>query len=91
MAYDSDITVDYYELNERTLAGFTDEEVTAMYAVNYYPYRATDILFENPDVDKSTLPGDEITVTVTFKDGKKAKKVITVSFDEDGNGIFAYK
>lgn len=91
VAYDSDITVDYYELNERTLAGFTDDEITAMYAVNYYPYRATDILFENPDVYKSTLPGDEITVTVTFKDGKKAKKVITVSFDEDGNGIFAYK
>lgn len=91
VAYDSDITVDYYELNEKTLAGFTDEEITAMYAVDYLPNSATDVLFEDPDVDKSTLPGDEITVTVTFKDGKKAKKVITVSFDKDGNGIFAYK
>lgn len=39
----------------------------------------------------SELPEDEITIIVTFKDGKKAKKVITVSFDDNGDAVFAYK
>ncbi len=88
---DSEITVEYYELTDKALTGFTGEEITAMYAVDYLPSQAMDVLFENPDVDKSTLPGDEITVTVTFKDGKKARKVITVSFDDEGYAQFSLK
>ncbi len=60
-------------------------------SVYYYPHRAADALLENPDMKKSELPGDEITVTVTFKDGKKARKVITVSFDDEGYAQFSLK
>lgn len=87
----NEITVNYYELSENTLKNFTDDEIREMSAVEYYPSQASDALFENPDIDKSKLPGDEITVIVTFKNGEKAKKVISVSFDDEGYAQFAYK
>ena len=87
----SEVTVKNYELSDTTLKHFTDEEIREMYSVYYYPHRAADALLENPDMKKSELPGDEITVTVTFKDGKKARKVITVSFDDEGYAQFSLK
>ena len=70
---------------------YNDDEILMMTNVGYQPQAAVEALLNDPDMDKSTLPGDVITITVTFKDGKKARKVITVSFDSKGAAHFAYK
>lgn len=86
------LTVDRYEIPQVELEKYyTDDEILKMTSVGYQPQAAVEALLDDPDMDKSTLPSDEITITVTFKDGKKAKKVITVSFDSNGSAHFAYK
>ena len=67
------------------------EDVLNLSSVYYQPEKAVDTLLADPDTDKSELPVDEVTITVTFQDGKKARKVITVSFDSKGAAHFAYK
>ena len=52
----------------------------------YSPEEAISILLEskNSDFDYSALPGDTLTISVTFKDGSTAEKQIKTSFDKDG-------
>ncbi|MDE6471198.1 MAG: hypothetical protein K2L19_09290 [Eubacterium sp.] len=57
--------------------------------VTYFP--DTMPLTENPDMKYSELPEDEITIIATYKDGKKAKKVVSVSFNDEGYAQFAFK
>lgn len=57
--------------------------------VSYFP--DTMPLTENPDMKYSELPEDEITIIATYKDGKKAKRVVTVSFNDEGYAQFAFK
>lgn len=86
------LTVDRYDIPQDVLEKYyTEDETLMMTSVGYQPQAAVDALLDDPDMDKSKLPSDEITITVTFKDGKKAKKVITVSFDSNGTAHFAYK
>lgn len=86
------LTVDRYDIPQDMLEKYyTEDEILMMTSVGYQPQAAVDALLDDPDMDKSKLPSDEITITVTFKDGKKAKKVITVSYDSDGTAHFAYK
>lgn len=86
-----DLTIKYYDLHESTLNLCGDDYLAEMNNIGYSPDAAFEALDNNPDMDKSELPGDEITIIVTFKDGKKAKKVIGVSFDKDGYAQFASK
>ena len=86
------LTVDRYDISKEVLEKYYNEdEILMMTNVGYQPQAAVEALLNDPNMDKSTLPGDEITITVTFKDGKKARKVITVSFDSKGTAHFAYK
>ncbi len=86
------LTVDRYDISKEVLEKYYNEdEILMMTNVGYQPQAAVEALLNDPDMDKSTLPGDVITITVTFKDGKKARKVITVSFDSKGAAHFAYK
>lgn len=86
------LTVDRYDIPQDELEKYyTDDEILMMTSVGYQPQAAVEALLDDPNMDKSKLPSDEITITVTFKDGKKAKKVITVSFDSGGTAHFAYK
>ncbi len=86
------LTVDRYDISNEVLERhYSADGILMLTNVGYQPQAAVDALLDDPDMDKSTLPGDEITITVTFKDGKKAKKVITVSFDNEGTAHFAYK
>jgi hypothetical protein len=89
--YIDEVTVRNYELSENTLKNFTDDEIIDMYSADYIPTDAASVLLDNPDIDMSELPTDEITIIVTFKDGTKAKKIVTVSFDDDGYAQFAFK
>lgn len=57
--------------------------------VSYFP--DTMPLTENPDMKYSELPEDEITIIATYKDGKKAKRVVSVSFNDEGYAQFACK
>ena len=50
-----------------------------------------DTILADPDTDKSELPVDEVTITVTFQEGKKARKTVNVSFDKDGVAQFVMK
>lgn len=59
--------------------------------VSYMPETALSAYGENPDMNMCDLPEDEITIIVTFKDGKKAKKIVNVSFNDDGYAQFAFK
>lgn len=90
--FKSELTVKRYDVSEETFKKYyPDEDFIALSSPAYSPDQAIYALLDNPDMDKSELPGDEITIIVTFKDGKKAKKVITVSFDEEGYAQFACK
>lgn len=59
--------------------------------VLYNPDNASSALLDNPDMNLSDLPGDEVTIIVTFKDGKKAKKVVDISYNDEGYAQFAFK
>lgn len=59
--------------------------------VGYYPTAVTETLLDDPDADKSKLPSDKITITVTFNDGKKARKTIYISYDSSGAAQFVMK
>lgn len=83
----TDLTVRNYELSESTQKHIDDE----LKYVHYSPDAAIDAIFDNPDINKSELPDDEITIIATFKDGKKAKKVISVFFNEEGFAQFSVK
>lgn len=84
-----EITVKNYDLSQETLNIVYPDYLEDVYkSFAYSPDEAIDMLYENPDINKSELPGDEITIIVKFKDGKKAKKVISVSFNEDGCAQF---
>lgn len=86
------LTVQMYDIPQEELEKyFTAEEVLNLTRVDYEPEKVVDVLLDDPDMDKSKLPEDEITITVTFKDGKKARKVIGVSFNEKGEAQFAVK
>lgn len=87
----SEITVKMYPLSEKGTSALTEEEKKTLGNISYFPDGASNALSENPQMKLSELPEDEITIIVTFKDGKKAKKVITVSFDDNGDAVFAYK
>lgn len=52
--------------------------------VHYYPEYATEYLLNNPDVDFSELPTDNIKITVKFKNGQTAVKEIITQFNSDG-------
>ena len=67
------------------------EDVLNLSSVYYQPEKAVDTLLADPDTDKSELPVDEVTITVTFQDGKKARKTVNVSFDKDGVAQFVMK
>jgi len=84
---ETDLTVQNYELKESTLERL-DNELKFVY---YSPDAAIYALLDNPDMNKAELPDDEITIIAAFKDGKKAKKVISVTFNEDGYAQFAVK
>lgn len=88
---ETEITVKMYPLSEKSTSNLTENEKKTLGNVSYYPNGAIDALYENPQMKLSELPEDEITIIVTFKDGKKAKKVVTVSFDDDGYARFAFK
>ena len=78
-----------YDLSEETLNSVYPDYRECIYKnFGYYPTEAILTLIKNPDMNKSELPGDEITIIATFKDGKRAKKVISVSFNEDGYAQF---
>lgn len=84
-----EITVYNYDLSEETLNSVYPDYLESVYKnFGYSPDEAIGMLLENPDMNKSELPGDEITIIATFKDGKRAKKVISVSFNEDGYAQF---
>lgn len=88
------ITVKYYDVPEEIVDKSPDTDLVFHFKlgeVGYVPSAATDVLFSDPDMDKSKLPADEITITVTFKDGKKARKTVNVSFDQDGAAQFVMK
>ena len=82
----TDLTVYNYDLSEETLNSVYPECVYKNFG--YSPDEAIGMLLENPDMNKSELPDDEITIIATFKDGKRAKKVISVSYNEDGCAQF---
>lgn len=87
-----ELTVKRYDISEDVFNKYyPDENFILMSSVCYSPDNAILALLENPDMDKSELPGDEITIIVNFKDGKKAKKVVTVTYDSEGYAQFAYK
>lgn len=67
------------------------EDILNLSSVYYQPEKAVDTLLADPDTDKSELPVDEVTITVTFQDGKKARKTVNVSFDKDGVAQFVMK
>lgn len=88
------ITVKYYDIPEEIVDKSADTDLLFHFKlgeVGYVPSAATDALLSDPDMDKSKLPADEITITVTFKDGKKARKTVNVSFDKDGVAQFVMK
>ncbi len=87
----SEITVKMYPLSEKGTSAMTEKEKKTLGNVSYFPDGASDALYENPQMKLSELPEDEITIIVTFKDGKKSKKTVTVAFDDDGNAIFKCK
>ncbi len=90
--FKGELTLKRYDVSEETFKKYyPDEDFIALSSPVYSPDQAISVLLNNPDMDKSELPGDEITIIVTFKDGKKAKKVVTVAFDSDGYAQFAYK
>ncbi len=72
-----------------TLEIGNDELVT----VDYMPSEALETMLraEKKIADLSTLPQDDITVTVTFRDGTAATAVIHTSFDKNGNMLLEYK
>lgn len=85
----TDLTVYNYDLSEETLNSVYPDYLECVYKnFGYSPDEAIGMLLENPDMNKSELPGDEITIIATFKDGKRAKKVISVSYNEDGCAQF---
>lgn len=87
-----ELTVKTYDVSEETFKKYyPDEDFISLSSVVYSPDNAIYALLDNPDMDKSELPGDEIIIIAAFKDGKKAKKVITVSYDSEGYAQFAYK
>lgn len=87
----NNLTVDNYDLSEETLERFTDEDILELCGVHYSPDAAINEMLENPDLKLSELPGDEITITVKFKDGKRARKTIAVTFNDEGYAQFAFK
>lgn len=87
----TDLTVYNYELSESTIKLFDDYYSDEMNNIGYSPDEAVNALSENPDINMSELPGDEITITVVFKDGKRARKTIAVSFDNEGYAQFKFK
>lgn len=58
--------------------------------VNYWADGATDVLLNNPNTKYEQLPGDIITITVEFNDGKQASKQIKTSFNSKGELQFEY-
>lgn len=86
----NELMVKNYDISEETRNKYYRDEAVLM-SIAYSPQNAVSALLDNPDINKSELPGDKITITVTFKDGKRAKKIITVSFDDEGYAQFALK
>lgn len=84
------LTVNYYELSDSILNRFTIDQLYDMQGVRYNSEAAVSALLENPDMKLSELPSDEITITVKFKDGKKARKTISVTFNDEGYAQFAF-
>lgn len=86
------LTVQTYDIPQDELQKFyTEEDILNLSSVYYQPEKAVDTLLADPDTDKSELPVDEVTITVTFQDGKKARKTVNVSFDKDGVAQFVMK
>ena len=83
------ITVKMYPISTERMDEDYKESLKGF--VSYMPDNASDVLSENPDMNMRDLPEDEITIIVTFKDGKKAKKIVNVSFNDDGYAQFAFK
>lgn len=85
----TDLTVYNYDLSEETLNTVYPDYLECVYKnFGYSPDEAIEALLTNPNMNKRELPGDEITIIATFKDGKRAKKVISVSYNEDGCAQF---
>lgn len=83
----NEITVKMYSVSTEHLSDDWKDALKGY--VTYFPN--TMPLTENPDMKFSELPEDEITIIATYKDGKKAKKVVSVSFNDEGYAQFAFK
>lgn len=70
--------------NTNTVTAKTYQPGDEIGNVHYYPEYATEYLLNNPDVDFSELPTDNIKITVKFKNGQSAVKEIITQFNSDG-------
>lgn len=70
--------------NTNTVTAKTYQPGDEIGNVHYYPEYATEYLLNNPDVDFSELPIDNIKITVKFKNGQSAVKEIITQFNSDG-------
>lgn len=70
--------------NTNTVTAKTYQPGDEIGNVHYYPEYATEYLLNNPDVDFSELPTDNIKITVKLKNGQTAVKEIITQFNSDG-------
>lgn len=70
--------------NTNTVTAKTYQPGDEIGNVHYYPEYATEYLLNNPDVDFSELPTDNIKITVKFKNGQSTVKEIITQFNSDG-------
>ena len=77
-------TVSTLQDNTNTVTAKTYQPGDEIGNVHYYPEYATEYLLNNPDVDFSELPTDNIKITVKFKNGQSAVKEIITQFNSDG-------
>ena len=72
------VTVEYYHFDYGEDINFDDSLYSVIWSPTFKPYSTIGVT--NPE----DLPGDEMTVTVKLQNGEIIRKVILLSFDEEG-------
>ncbi len=80
-----EVTVEYYGFDYGEKFNFSDSIYSVLWSPVFKPYSTIGVT--NP----ADLPGDEMTVTIEFHNGKIIKKVISLSFNKEGYAVAEIK
>ena len=74
----------YLQRGPKITVFYHDTEDRRAFQARWEPTEAIGYLFDHKVTDYSQLPGDAVTITVTFTDGQIVVKMVLLSFNQEG-------